>query len=93
MNVDEVKITLTGKYKIENLENLGYKTGHFSDGFAYYFDGKLHRYVFIPKTINKIIIKIGQKPFSDVSLIPEITFGNMSDWVLESVKAIELDSD
>ena len=86
MKVEKVFINLSGRYNINNLEQIGYRRESNSRGW--YFDGVLHRYIFEPLDIDKILIII-EKKHKSVELPHAITFGNIGDWVKKSVDVIE----
>jgi len=88
MKVDLIAIKLSGKFKIENLKELGYQ----QKGNIWWFDGFQHRYIFKVISEKEIEVTIKKKPSSLIELMHDITFEQLKDWVGRSVNTIDIDN-
>ena len=89
MKVETVVVCLRGKYDLTKLEKLGYRK-HLD---SWYFDGKMHRYLFEPINEDSVEILIKKRPGFKGNLVHQVTFGNFHDWVRKSVDAIQIGPD
>ncbi len=92
MKVEDIRISLSGKYNLSNLTQLGFKKQHdkIHNCVNYYLDGVLHRYLFKPITDTNVDLIIEAKPTNKIGLDHEITFRNIVGCVKEYVDTIEV---